>query len=205
MTRVAVIVHSLAGSTMTLARAVGEGAAEVDGAEVRLRRVTDLVPDAQLAENPRFGQLFTDRVAATPTASSEDLEWADAILLGCGTRFGGMSAAMRAFLEQAAGLWMTGALAGKVAGVFSAASTPHGGMEKTAHDLLTALMHFGVVIVPPGYNDPVMFRAASPYGAVAQAGGPSGLLPSDDELEAARFLGRHVTTIASRLAPVPAS
>lgn len=205
MTNVAVIVHSMAGSTMSLAKAVSEGVGEVEGATVRLRRVADLMPDEKLAANPRFGHLFTERVADTTVATTDDLEWADAILLGCGTRFGGMSASMRSFLEQAAMLWMTGSLAGKVGGVFSAASTPHGGMEQTVHDLITAMMHFGIVVVPPGYADPVYQQAASPYGAVARAGGPTGIMPTDDDLAAARFLGRHVTTFAKRLAAAPVS
>jgi NAD(P)H dehydrogenase (quinone) len=203
MTNVAVIVHSLAGSTMSLANAASEGAREVDGADIRLRRVADLMPDEEIAANPRFGTLFTERVASTPIATSEDLTWADAIVLGCGTRFGGMSSSMRRFLEQAAPLWMSNALVGKVGAVFSAASTPHGGMEQTVHDLITALMHFGVLIVPPGYGDPVFQQAASPYGAVAQAGGISGRMPTDADLAAARFSGRQVTMVAKRLAAVP--
>jgi NAD(P)H dehydrogenase (quinone) len=195
----------MTGSTMSLAKAASEGASEVDGTTVRLRRVADLMPDEKIAASPRFGHLFTERVVSTPVATTDDLEWADAILIGCGTRFGGMSASMRSFLEQAAALWIAGTLFGKVGGVFSAASTPHGGMERTAHDLITALMHFGIVVVPPGYADPVFQRAASPYGAVAQAGGMSGLMPTEDDLAAARFLGRHVSSFASRLAVVPAS
>jgi NAD(P)H dehydrogenase (quinone) len=203
MTNVAVIVHSLAGSTMSLAKAVAEGAGEIEGAEIRLHRVADLMSDDEIAANPRFGPLFTERVASTPIATNDDLEWADAVVIGSGTRFGGMSAAMRRFLEGAAPLWMSGGLVGKVGGVFAAASTPHGGQEQTVHDLITALMHFGVIIAPPGYSDPVFHRAASPYGAVAQAGGPTGLLPTEDDLTAARFVGRHVTSIAQRLSAVP--
>lgn len=201
MTNIAVVVHSLAGSTMTLATAIGEGASKVPGSEVRVLRVADLQSDEEIAANPRFGALFTERVAGHPVATNDDLTWADAVILGSGTRFGGMSAATRRFLEGAAGLWMTGALQGKVGAAFAAASTPHGGMENTVHDLLTAMMHFGMIVVPPGYADPIQHRASSPYGAVAQAGGPTGLVPSDDALEAARFLGRRVAETAGRLAP----
>jgi NAD(P)H dehydrogenase (quinone) len=203
MTNIAVIVHSVAGSTMALANAVSAGAREVDGADVRLRRVADLMTDEALAAHPRFGALFTERVASTPVATIEDLTWADAIVLGCGTRFGGMSSSMRRFLEQAAPLWLSNALVGKVGAVFAAASTPHGGMEQTVHDLITALMHFGLLIVPPGYADPVFMEASSPYGAVAQAGGPSGRVPTDTDLAAARFVGHRAAQTAKRLAAVP--
>ncbi|MET9431215.1 MULTISPECIES: NAD(P)H:quinone oxidoreductase [unclassified Streptomyces] len=202
MTKIAVIAHSLAGSALSLADAVAEGAAKAaDTNEVRLLRVPDIRSDEELAQDPRIGSLFTERVASHPVATNDDLAWADAVILGSGTRFGGMSASMRKFLEDAAGLWVTGALQGKVGAAFSAASTPHGGMERTVHDLLTAMMHFGMLIVSPGYADPVQYRASSPYGSVAQAGGPSGLMPTEDDLEAARFLGALVSRTAARLAP----
>lgn len=200
MANIAVVVHSLAGSTMALAGAVAEGAAKESDNEVRLVRVPDLRSDEELAGDPRIGTLFTERVASCPQATHDDLTWADAIILGSGTRFGGMSASMRGFLEGAAGLWMTGALSGKVGAAFAASSTPHGGVEQTIHDLLVAMMHFGMVIVPPGYRDQVQFRASSPYGAAAQAGGPSGLMPTEDDLEASRYLGSLVAETAGRLA-----
>ncbi|MEC3894044.1 NAD(P)H:quinone oxidoreductase [Nocardiopsis alba] len=200
MTEIAVIVHSMAGSSARLARAISEGAEGVEDTKVRLLRVPDpATSDADLAANPRFGHLFTEHVAEIPVATFEDLAQVDGIILGCGTRFGGMSAPMRHFLESASGLWMTGALNGKVGGAFATASTPHGGQEKTIHDLLTALMHFGVVIVPPGYGDPIQHQASSPYGAAARAGGPTGLVPTDDDLTAGRFLGRRVAETTGRL------
>lgn len=204
MTNVAIVVHSLGGSSMALAQAIQQGAADVEEADVRLLRVADLVPDDQLSANPRFGEAFATKVAPFPVATADDLTWADAIILGSGTRFGSASSSMRAFLEGAAQLWMTGALVGKVGAAFATSSTPHGGVEVTVRDLLTTLMHFGIIVVPPGYADPIYFRAGSPYGAVAQAGGMQGLAPTEDDLAAARFLGKHVTQIAGRLAPVPA-
>lgn len=202
MTNVAIVVHSLSGNTMALAKAIEEGAAGIEDAEVRVRRVADLVPDDQLLANPRFGQAFAANVASVPVASIDDLSWADAIVLGSGTRFGSASASMRAFIEQAAPLWFTGALVGKVGAAFATASSPHGGMEVTVRDLLTSLMHLGLIIVPPGYGDPVYYRAGSPYGAVAQGGGMQALEPTEDDLVAARFLGKLVTEVAGRLAPV---
>ncbi len=203
MTNVAIVVHSLGGSTMTLAKAIEEGAAGVEDVEVRLRRVADLMPDDQIVANPRFGDAFAANVLPIEVATVDDLSWADAIVLGSGTRFGSASSSMRAFIEQAAQLWFTGALVGKVGAAFATASSPHGGMEVTVLDLLTTLMHMGLVIVPPGYADPVYHRAGSPYGAVAQGGGMQGLVPTEDDLAAARFLGKLVTETASRLAPVP--
>ncbi|GAA1910864.1 NAD(P)H:quinone oxidoreductase [Streptomyces sodiiphilus] len=202
MTKIAVVAHSLAGSALSLAAAVAEGAAkQAEDNEVRLLRVRDLRGDEELAADPGIGVLFAERVAPHPVATGEDLVWADAVILGCGVRFGGMSAAMRRFLEDAAGLWVNGGLQNKVGAAFSVASTPHGGMEQTVHDLLTAMMHFGMLIVPPGYGDEVQYHASSPYGAVAQAGGPSGLAPTEAEFEAARFLGGLVARTAARLTP----
>ncbi|UCM89258.1 NAD(P)H:quinone oxidoreductase [Streptomyces marincola] len=201
MSKIAVVVHSLAGSTTTLAAAVAEGAAKESDNDVRLVRVADVRGDEEIAADQWIGKLFSERVVHHPVATNEDLTWADAIILGSGTRFGGMSAAMRKFLEGAAPLWMSGALQGKVGAAFAAASTPHGGMEQTVQDLLTSMMHFGMLLVSPGYADQVQYKASSPYGAVAQAGGPSGLMPTEDDLEAARFLGRLVATTAGRLAP----
>jgi NAD(P)H dehydrogenase (quinone) len=199
MAKIAVIAHSLAGSNLSLANAVAEGAAKTGNDDVRLLRAADIRSDEELSRAPYPGALFTERVSPHPVATVDDLAWADAIILGSGTRFGGMSASMRNFLENASGLWMSGALQGKVGAAFSTASSPHGGMEQTVHDLLTAMMHFGMLIVSPGYADPVQFRASSPYGAVAQAGGPEGLMPTDTDLEAGRFLGGLVARTAARL------
>lgn len=202
MAKIAVIAHSHAGSNMSLAGAVAEGAAKAGNShDVRLLRVSDIRGDEALAQAPHTGALFTERVAPHPVATLDDLVWADAIILGSGTRFGGMAASMRHFLEGASGLWMSGALQGKVGAAFSTASSPHGGMEQTVHDLLTAMMHFGMLIVSPGYADPVQLRASSPYGPVAQAGGPEGLMPTDSDLEAARFTGALVARTAARLSP----
>lgn len=201
MAKIAVITHSLAGSAMSLASAVAEGASKAGDDEVRLLRVPDIRSDEELAAAPHTGALFTERVASHPVATVEDLASADAIILGSGTRFGGMSAAMRNYLESASGLWMSGALQGKIGAAFATASTPHGGMEQTVHDMLTAMMHFGMLIVSPGYGDQIQFAASSPYGAVAQAGGPQGLMPTDADLEAGRFLGTLVAQTAARLAP----
>lgn len=199
---VVVAVHSRAGHALDLAQAIAEGAQQQQGAVVRLRRVPEIEPEEELRAHPRFGAAFSERVAPLPIATLADLTWADAIILGCGTRFGGPSAELAHFLEQTGGLWLQGALVGKVGAAFATASTPHGGLEMTVQSILVHLMHLGLIVVTPGYADPIMHEAGSPYGAVARAGGLARRAVSDPDRAAARFLGSRVAEVARRVRPV---
>lgn len=197
-----VLVHSRTGNALELARAVADGARLVPGADVRLKRVPEIEAEDALRNNPWFGTVFAEQVAPVPVASLDDLKWAHGIIMGCGTRSGAVSAELKRFIDQAGGLWLEGTLVGKVGAAFATAATPHGGLEMTVHSLLVPMMHLGMIIVSPGYGDPVMHEAGSPYGAVARAGGQALMRPTDKDLAAARFLGRRVAEVASRLFPV---
>ena len=127
--------------------------------------------------------------------------WANAIALGSPTRFGSLTSELRAFVDTLGGLWFQGKLYGKAAGAFTSTSTLHGGNETTLLSTYISFAHFGMVIVPPGYGDPVMFRAGTPYGASSVSHGQSQLPPTEDDLAVARFQGRRLAQVASALDP----
>jgi NAD(P)H dehydrogenase (quinone) len=138
-------------------------------------------------------------------ASPDHLVDADAIIFGTPTRFGNMCAQMRNFLDQTGGLWMRGALVGKVGSVFASTATQHGGQETTITSFHTTLLHHGMVIVGVPYSEPRLMNMAeitggNPYGASTLAGVDGSRQPSENELAIARFQGRHVATIARKLA-----
>jgi NAD(P)H dehydrogenase (quinone) len=190
----AVIYYSATGTVHALARAVAEGA-EKSGATVRLRKVVEQAPPEAIEANPAWRRHLHD-VADVGEASLDDLAWADVVLLGTPTRFGVPASQLTAFLATAGPLWQQGRLADKVYSAFTAASTDHGGHEATLLALSHVFHHWGGILVPPGYTDPVHFRTGNPYGAShASAGGP----PGDDVLEAARHQGRRAVDVAAAL------
>lgn len=160
---VAVIYYSATGNVHELAKAAVEGA-EKGGAEVRLRKVRELAPDEAVASN----QGWADHVSATrdvPEASLADLEWADVLLFGTPTRYGSPAAQLQQFLDTTGPLWAEGRLADKVVAGFTSTATAHGGQESTLLNLYTTFYHWGCIIVPPGYLDPIQFQVGNPYGA----------------------------------------
>lgn len=198
MVRILVLYHSMYGHIETMAQAVAEGARSVEGAEVTIRRV----PETMDAEAFRNAGGKTDQQAGI--ASPQELADYDAILLGVPTRFGNMSGQMRNFLDQTGGLWAKGALAGKVASVFTSTGTG-GGEEMTITSTWTTLAHHGMIIVPIGYMTPELFdistvSGGTPYGASTLAGADGSRQPDDRELAIARFQGQHVAKTATRLA-----
>src|SRR5204863_8212467 len=139
-----------------------------------------------------------------PVASVADLENYDAIIVGTGTRFGRMSSQMAAFLDQAGGLWMRGALNGKVGAAFTSTGTQHGGQEVTLFSIITNLLHFGMTIVGLPYSFQGQMRVdevvgGSPYGATTIAGGDGSRQPGETDLEGAKFQGRNVAEITAKL------
>ena len=198
MTKVLVLYYSGYGHVETMAEAIAEGVGEVDGAEVTVKRVPELVPE----EVARKSGMKLDQQA--PIAEPSELADYDAIVFGTPTRFGNMAAQMRNFLDQTGGLWMQGALIGKVGSVFASTSTQHGGQETTITSFHTTLLHQGMVIVGvpyshKGLNEMDEISGGTPYGATTLAGDGS-RQPSANELDIARFQGRHVAEIASKLA-----
>jgi NAD(P)H dehydrogenase (quinone) len=182
-----------------MAQAVAEGAKSVEGVSVDIKRVAETVPAEVLAKSGAK----TDQKAEV--AKPADLPEYDAIIFGTPTRFGMMAAQMRAFLDQTGGLWAQNKLVGKVGSVFASTGTQHGGQEATILSFHTTLLHQGMIIVGLPYTAKGQTRmdeitGGSPYGATTLAGSDGKRRPSENELELARFQGRHVAEIARKLA-----
>jgi NAD(P)H dehydrogenase (quinone) len=201
--KVLVLFYSTYGHIYRMAEAVVEGARQVAGAEVVLKRVPETLSADILAAQ---GATEAQKVFAhVPVAAVADLAQADAIVFGTPTRFGGMIGQMRQFLDATGGLWAKGSLVGKVGSVFTSSATQHGGQESTLLGFHTTLLHHGMVLVGLPYAFEGQTRmdeitGGSPYGASTIAGGKGERWPSDNELEAARYQGRHVAQIAKKLA-----
>jgi NAD(P)H dehydrogenase (quinone) len=201
--KVLIVFYSTYGHIYQMAKAVAEGASAVPGAEVELRRVPEILSEDVLS---KMGALdFQKSLQSIPVVSLKDLEEADAAIFGTPTRFGNMIGQMRMFLDSTGGLWAKGALVGKVGSVFSSSATQHGGQESTILSFHTTLLHHGMVVVGLPYAFGGQTRideitGGSPYGASTIAGGQGERMPSDNELEGARFQGRHVASIAAKLA-----
>jgi NAD(P)H dehydrogenase (quinone) len=197
-TRILVAFYSRGGSVEALARAVGEGA-EAAGAEVRLRRARELVSEEVMALAPGWSEAAARMNAAYAAPTLEDAEWADGILLGSPTRFGGASSELRAWLEGLGALWVQNKLVDKAGAAFTSTSTPHGGVETTILALYPTLAHLGLVIVPNGYGAPGSRDAGTPYGSSSISFGQERRMPSEADLTTARHQGRRVAEVASAL------
>lgn len=198
MTNVLVLYHSTYGHLERMAEAVAEGARGVEGVTVDVKRVPETVPEA-LARQSGYK---LDQAA--PIAEVDELPQYDAIIIGAGTRFGVAASQMRAFLDRTGGLWARGALVGKVGSAFTSTATQHGGQEATLLSLHTTLLHQGLVIVGLPYAWAGQSRldeitGGSPYGASTITGADGARWPSDNELEGARWQGRHVAEITRKL------
>ena len=199
MTKVLVLYYSSYGHIESMANAIADGARSVDGTEVTVKRVPELVPE----DAARNAGIKLDQAA--PVAEPSELADYDAVIFGTPTRFGMMAAQMRNFLDQTGSLWMQGKLVGKVGSVFASSATQHGGQESTILSFHTTLLHQGMVIVGLPYSfqgqmglDEV--KGGSPYGATTLADGDGSRQPSEVELGGARFQGAHVARTAAKLA-----
>ena len=192
--KAAVIYYSATGTVHALAKAIAEGA-EQAGAEVRLRRVGELAPQAAIDANPAWARHLRD-TAEIPEASSDDLVWADLVVFGTPTRFGAPASQLMAFVDANGPLWEEGRLADKVYTAFTASQTPHGGQESTLLALSHVFYHWGGIIVPPGYTDPIQFESGNPYGASQVSGNGA---PDDVAHDAARHQARRAVDIAAAL------
>ena len=198
MANILVLYYSSYGHVEQMAQAVADGARSVAGAEVTVKRVPELVPE----DVARKAGMKLDQAA--PLVSVHELPGYDAIIFGTPTRFGNMAAQMRNFLDQAGPLWVQGALVGKVASVFASTATQHGGQETTITSFHHTLMHLGMIIVGLPYSFAGLTRmdeisGGTPYGATTLAGPDGARRPTSNELDGARFQGRHVAEIAARL------
>lgn len=190
----AIIYYSATGNVHALAQAVAEGA-EKAGAQVRLRKIAETAPPEVVDIRPEWRQHLQD-TADIAEASLDDLDWADIVLFGTPTRFGNPASQLRVFIESTAPLWLQGKLAGKVYSAFTASNTAHGGQESTILALGNTFYHWGGIIVPPGYTDPIQFKSGNPYGTSHVAGSGA---PDETILEAARHQARRAVDIAAAL------
>lgn len=197
MAKVLVLYYSAYGHIEAMAYAVAEGA-KAEGADVVVKRVPELVPE----EVAKASHYKMDQAA--PIATAAELADYDAIIFGCGTRYGGFASQMRNFIDQTGALWFSGALVGKVGSAFTSSATQHGGQESTLLSFIPALLHHGMVVVGLPYSFQGQMgleeiKGGTPYGASTITGGDGSRMPSEVELEGARFQGAHVAKIAAKL------
>jgi len=198
MTKIAVLYYSSTGHGTTMADIVGK-AAEAAGAEVRVRHIAETKDPATFAENPAWTANY-EATKDLPAATGDDIVWADGVIFGSPTRFGSTTSQFQTFIDSLGGLWAQGALANKAYAAFTSSQTAHGGQETTIVNLYTSLMHFGGVLVPPGYTDGLKFADGNPYG-VGHVTGPENKNEIDDATrDALEHLATRVTGIAAKLA-----
>jgi NAD(P)H dehydrogenase (quinone) len=191
------------GHVHRMAQAVAEGVEKVEGAEAMLRRCPETL-SREVIEMMGAAEA-RKTMEHVPVCTVEELAEADAVIFGTPTRFGNMCGQMRQFLDATGQLWLKGALVGKVGSVFTSSASQHGGQESTILSTHITLLHHGMVVVglPCSFQGQMQIdevSGGSPYGASTIAGPKGERMPSDNELEAARFQGRHVATIAAKLA-----
>ena len=199
MAKVLVLYYSMYGHIETMAEAVAEGARSVSGTEVIIKRVPETIPADQAATHG----VKLDQKA--PVATPNELADYDAIIFGTPTRFGNMAGQMRTFLDQTGGLWVKGSLVGKIGSVFSSTGTQHGGQETTITSFHSTLLHHGMIIIGVPYACAGLVKmdevtGGTPYGATTLAGTDGKRQPTANELDIARYQGKHVAQIASKLA-----
>jgi len=199
---IGVVFYSMTGNTAALARAVAEGA-ERAGADVRLRQVPELIPPEVIAKDARLRE-SREKLAAIPLATNDDLLWADGIAFGSPTRYGNMSSQLKNFIDQTGKLWLSGALVGKVAGVFCSTSTMHGGQESTLLSMMIPLFHLGFILHGLPYAEVEQMsmeevHGGSPYGASSVSGPGAARPPTEIDLTLARALGRRLAIVAGKL------
>jgi len=202
MAKVQVVFYSMYGHIYTMAEAVAAGAREVEGTEVTLYRVADLVSDEALERSG--AKTAQAPFIHIPVIEPDQLTEADAIIFGTPTRFGNMCAQMRNFLDQTGRLWATGALINKIGSVFTSTATQHGGQETTITSFHSTLLHHGMIVVGVPYSEPGLLNmkeitGGSPYGAGTLAGGDGSRRPTENELTIARAQGRRVAELARKL------
>lgn len=167
--KIAIVYYSMTGTNYQLAKWAEEAARDI-GAEVRVLKVQESAPMDAINSNPVWKKL-TEDTKHVPIASSDDLVWADAIIFSSPTRFGNVAGQIKNFMDLQGGIWSEGKLMNKVVSAMSSAQNPHGGQEQTIQAIYTTMMHWGAIIVAPGYTDPSIFKAGgNPYGTSVTVG-----------------------------------
>lgn len=202
MAKIQVVFYSMYGHVYQLAEAVAEGARQVSNTEVTVYQVPELVPGKELEKSGAKAARQT--FAHIPVAQPSVLAEADAIIFGTPTRFGNMCAQMRNFLDRTTQLWLKGALIGKVGSVFASTATQHGGQETTITSFHTTLLHHGMIVVGVPYSQQGLLNmkeitGGTPYGATTLADADGSRQPTENEIAIARFQGKHVAEITSKL------
>ncbi len=201
--KITIIYYSMYGHTYALAQAIAEGARSVEGADVQLRRVAELPDVQQQIDASTHAKASQEQQKDIPIATHDDLRSSDAIILGSPTRYGNMTAQVKAFIDTTAGLWSKGELEGKVGAVFTSTASTHGGQESTLLTMMNPLLHLGLILVGVPYSTPGMIhtegRGSSPYGASVLAGAKGELEPHPDDLAIGKALGRRVAETARKL------
>jgi NAD(P)H dehydrogenase (quinone) len=195
--KLAVIYYSSTATVDSMARRIAL-AGEKQGAEVRLRQVDELAPPAAIDSNPAWRD-HLDATADEPKAEPDDVVWADAVLFGSPTRYGNIASQLKQFLDTLGPQWAQGQLSDKVYAGFTASMTAHGGQETTLLALYNTVYHFGGIVVPPGYTDPVKFVDGNPYGVSHVTGGNNAGQLTDVQYDALDHMATRVVKVASRL------
>ena len=185
--KLAIIFYSVGGTNLQMAK-WAKASAEATGAEVRLLKVAELAPDSVIEANEKW-KATVDATKNVAIATSEDIEWADALIFSTPTRFGTMASQMKQFIDLQGGLWAKGKTINKVVSAMTSAQNSHGGQEATILSLYTTMMHWGAIIVPTGYTDETLFKAGgNPYGTSVSVG------PDDKMIEDVEDAVRHQAT-----------
>ena len=192
--KLAVIYYSAYGTNYQMSKWAEEGGLEA-GAEVRVLKVDELIPEAVI-NNDQGMKANADATKDVPLAGNDDLEWADAIIFSVPTRFGNMASQIKNFIDKQGGLWAQGKLTNKVVSAMSSAQNPHGGQEATILSLYTSMMHWGAIIVPPGFTDQSIYKAGgNPYGTSVTVNQEGKMV--EDVKDAVRHQAKRVVEVAS--------
>jgi NAD(P)H dehydrogenase (quinone) len=201
--KILVLYYSMYGHILQMAQAVKEGAQSVKGVEVIFRRVAEFPENEEKIQNSKHAKLVWEMQKDVPVCQLDELKEADGLILGTPTRYGNMTAQMKRFIDSTVELWLKGDFEGKPVGVFTSTATTHGGQETTLLSMMMPLLHLGMIIVGVPYSTPGMLhtagRGGTPYGASTVAGSDNSLLPTPEDLEIAKALGKRVAQIALKL------
>ena len=200
--KILVVYYTVYGHVLTMAKAVEEGAKSVAGSDVVLRRTREFPDTVQnLNKEGGYAKQVYDSQASIPECTLDDLRAADGVIFGSPTRYGNMTAQMKALIDSTAQLWLNGEMEGKPAGVFTSTASTHGGQETTLLTMMVPLLHLGMLIVGVPYSLPGMIhteaRGGTPYGATTIAGPRGELQPTPEDLAIAKALGRRVAEVTA--------
>ncbi len=201
--KILVVYYSMYGHTLQLARAVTEGAREIAGTEVNLRRVKEFEDVDREIDKHEHARVMREQQKDIPVCTVDGLREADGVIFGSPTRYGNMTAQMKHLIDSTASLWLKGEMEGKPAGVFTSTASTHGGQETTLLTMMVPLLHLGMLVVGVPYSLPEMIhteaRGGTPYGATTITGAKGELQPKSEDLNIARALGRRVAEITAKL------